>query len=217
MENKKEIRRIFNALEEIAKLAEHASLTGALDKGTQRCVQQYNALLDQLEDLGAIAKGLFPPLSEKATMDEVGVASKQLAAYLQEDVKEEAGPTKQVHGGGNIILNIGGKGIGTADLGEIGKFIREHLPNWLKGEEKEEKKEEASTSKESKEVLLNKLEGRIAELGERLQTLAEQMEKGSLDPATMKKLGNEMKKLGKQQIELIHQHALIREQSSAWE
>lgn len=40
MENKKEIHRIFNALEEIAKMAEHASLTGALDKGAQRCVHR---------------------------------------------------------------------------------------------------------------------------------------------------------------------------------
>lgn len=58
---------------------------------------------------------------------------------------------------------------------------------------------------------MNKLEGRIAELGEKLQALAQQMENEALDAAAMKKLGSEMKKLGKQQVELIHQHALIRE------
>lgn len=62
-------------------------------------------------------------------MDEVGLASAQLAEYLREGLPEaeQARETAgRAMGHGNIVLNIGG-------LGEIGEMIRENLPEWMRG------------------------------------------------------------------------------------
>ncbi len=127
--NLPEIRRIRRLLRETVKLAEHASLTGSLDKGGRIAIRQYNHIREHLQEIGAIPEDLFQNLDEDdSTFDELGIVCGMLEGYLVED--EE-------------ILNEGGKGstkvqVGMVglkeleDLKEIGKVIRESLPDFLR-------------------------------------------------------------------------------------
>ncbi len=77
-----QIKNISRMLSRIAEIAEQASLTGSLEKGVGVSLQQYNASVRLLEQLGAIPGGFFSSLVPDSTFDAVGVACAQLASYL---------------------------------------------------------------------------------------------------------------------------------------
>jgi hypothetical protein len=124
-----EIRRIRRLLRETVRLAEHASLTGSLDKGGKIAIRQYNHIREHLQDIGAIPESLFQELDEdEATFDELGIVCGMLEGYLEED--EEAPETGGKNGGKVQVGMVGLKEL--EDLKEIGKVIRESLPDFLR-------------------------------------------------------------------------------------
>jgi hypothetical protein len=126
--NQNELRRIVRMLEKTASMAEHASLTGSMAGGKEFAVRSYNSVLTHLGEQGEIPAALFPPLPEGDSLDEVGIASAQLAEYLRAGISEpeSQGGAGAKLGDGNVFFNIGG-------LGDIGELVREHLPEWLRG------------------------------------------------------------------------------------
>jgi hypothetical protein len=138
--NETELRRIVRMLEKTASMAEHASLTGSMAGGQAFAVRSYNATLQHLGSTGEIPAALFPPLPESASMDEVGIASAQLAEYVRAGLPEQRGTEQGMKlGDGNVFFNIGG-------LGDIADMVRENLPEWLRG-----KKEQGQPQAESQE------------------------------------------------------------------
>lgn len=129
--NRTEIRRLRRLLKEIADLAQHASLTDSLKQGARSAVQRYNQVLTRLEALDVVSPGLFQPLPADASFDEVGVDSKLLAGYLEED-EEEAGGSKGQQGGPNIIVGSLNGLQGLEELKDLGRQIRESLPDWIR-------------------------------------------------------------------------------------
>src|SRR5690242_2797558 len=127
--NHTELRRVVRMLERTVKMAEGASLTGAMSGGREFAVRSYNATVEHLTNTGEVPPGLFAPLPEDANLDAVGIASAQLAEYLgaglpeQADSKGKGGP---IIGGDGVVISLGG-------LGEIGELVRDHLPEWLRG------------------------------------------------------------------------------------
>ena len=123
-----EIRRIRRLLHETVRLAEHASLTGSLDKGSRFAIRQYNHIREHLQDIGAIPDDLFQDLDEnEATFDELGIVCGMLESYLMDDEEVvDAGPTHSA----KVVGMVGLKEL--EDLKEIGKVIRESLPEFLR-------------------------------------------------------------------------------------
>jgi hypothetical protein len=126
-----EIRRIRRLLRETVRLAEHASLTGSLDKGSKIAIRQYNHIREHLQDIGAIPDSLFQELDEdEATFDELGIVCGMLEGYL---VEEEEQP--EPGGKSSPKLQVGMVGLKELeDLKEIGKVIREGLPDFLRAQ-----------------------------------------------------------------------------------
>lgn len=78
-----EKQAMYKLLREIKKIAFDASLTGGFRKGAPTLVATYNKCLKTLTDKGdATAEALFTPLTESASVDEVGVAAALLASYI---------------------------------------------------------------------------------------------------------------------------------------
>ena len=127
--NLPEIRRIRRLLRETVRLAEHASLTGSLDKGSRIAIRQYNHIREHLQDIGAIPEDLFQDLDEdEATFDELGIVCGMLEGYLVED---EEVPNDG--GKGSARVQVGMVGLKELeDLREIGKVIRDSLPEFLR-------------------------------------------------------------------------------------
>ena len=129
-----DIRRIRRLLRETGKIAEHASLTGSLEKGSRLAIRQYNAIRQHLQDEEVIPEDLFPDLDEdEAGFDELGVAAKLLDGYLEGDDEAESsdnGCGKQKR----VEIRLGGSaGIGgLADLKNIGEIIRSHMPEIIR-------------------------------------------------------------------------------------
>jgi hypothetical protein len=128
-----ELRRIARMLEKTAKMVEHATLTGAMGGGREFAVRSYNSVRGHLEGIGEIPARLFPSLPDDASLDDVGIASAQLAEYLRAGLTE---PRERVVGDGNIMINLG-------HLGDIAEMVRENLPEWLRSRHSARRSEQA--------------------------------------------------------------------------
>jgi len=215
MAQEKEIKRMIRLLESTAKIAQDASMTGMLEQGQKASIRQYNAILDRLKETEEIPDVLFPPLEEDASFDEVGVACKQLVAYLQEEEEPaKARSREQFRVGDMPIINIGG------DLKDLGELIRNALPEWMKKghidiftPEKEPK--ESKPAEESETQNLNDLESQMSELGAQLQVMAERLRRESLSPDEIQRLADGMRELGEKHAKLAQRQAAMRLQMEA--
>ena len=136
-EEARELRRIRRLLKQIGEIAKEASLTGALSEGAADGVERYNLIVRHLEDRGVLSGPFFPPLPTDASFDRVGVACKLLESYLSEETEDK---DKSRGGGGGSVIHIGNLG-NVADLDQLrdlGKIIRENLPEFLRDKERRE-------------------------------------------------------------------------------
>jgi hypothetical protein len=116
-----EIRRIRRMLKQMYGMAESASLTGAFREGAQFAGEQYNAIRSHLLGLGVLSAGpLFPQLTGEMTWGRVAIACRMMEGYLTEE-----GPPR---GGEKVILDSLN---GLEDLKDLGRTIRDNLPEFL--------------------------------------------------------------------------------------
>ena len=126
-----ELRRLRRMLKQMHSLSEHASLTGALSEGAMDAVQQYNRILRRLEELDVVTPGIFSMLPDDASFDRLGVLSKLLEGYLAEEFNDA--PTNREGGGHKIIIGSNlGEINGLEELKDLGRIIRENLPDFLR-------------------------------------------------------------------------------------
>lgn len=152
-----DIRRLRGVLLQIAQLAREASLTGSLDKGARSAGQQFNRILQIVEQRGIDLAGLFEPMPEDASFDQIGVAATQLVGFLEADEQPSAtpapphppqpphsptppffapqGPQQGRSGSGepNFVLDMS-QFKELEQLKGLGQMIREQLPEWIKRE-----------------------------------------------------------------------------------
>lgn len=226
MDPEKEIRKVIRMLRTMAETANHAALTGTFSAGGPTFLRQYNAVLEHLRDLGVLAEKLFPPLEAEVNSGEAGLLCAQLAAYLEGELpaKEEARREAPTVGDASPVINITGNTLSDLSLGnlrELGELIRQHLPAWLKGPAEQSKEEVEEPPAEPAEsapaeppTSLNHVESQLAELGARLQVLAERMRREDLSVEERLRLANEMSRVGQEQAQLARQHALLRDRAS---
>jgi hypothetical protein len=87
--NKKEVIRLRHLLLKMAELAEHVEQTGSFESGLNNSITRYNTIVQRLEQLGACANGLFPPLDSDASAGTLGAEATLLAEYLEDFTQEE--------------------------------------------------------------------------------------------------------------------------------
>lgn len=129
----KEIRKARRMLRELSQLSEHASLTGAYkSEGAVDAIQAYNQILAFVEAQEISTHGMFSTLPSDASWSRLGVSSRLLRSFLEEE-EEECAPK-----GVKIVVGKHGEHAGHIDLEELGKLkdigavIREHLPDFLR-------------------------------------------------------------------------------------
>jgi hypothetical protein len=200
-----EIRRLRRLLREIADLAQHSSLTGSLQNGAPSAVRRYNAVLSQLEQQGMVPDGLFQPLADGTGFDELGVESALLAGYLKEFTEDTPKPTPSNHN--SPVFNIGMNGLKDLEaLRDLGKVIREQFGNLAGGQAQSEPEAEASGP-----ATLSEVESRLAEVGAKLQAVAEQLRRDDLTDEQRIELAEQLSRLGQEQAGLARRHAMLRE------
>ncbi|MBM3216006.1 hypothetical protein FJZ36_13940 [Candidatus Poribacteria bacterium] len=204
-----EMRAIIRFLETTGETAMHASLTGALKKGETMLIRQYNAVLSRLAEVGIAPNWLFEELADDAGIDHVGIAAKQLAAYLK-GIGDEGGEYAHLH-----IDPMRDFGRAFRD-GFAGFFAhkppapphppRPGAPPHVADDEGDDSGEESERDGDPQqaELLAN-------ELARQMQDLAERMRHDDLSPKQMRRLAEQMRRLAERQGELVGQ--ALRDQS----
>ncbi len=132
MERDKELLKLINVLRRTSRMALQSEWTGGKEDAAAYCTDQYNRVLARLKELDPGVSAVFEPLPGGSSLTVVAMASRQLAAYYE----DELGPTKGF-----------GRGYGFAvdprmfrefwdksarEFEDLGEFIRESIDEWLK-------------------------------------------------------------------------------------
>jgi hypothetical protein len=132
MEREKELLKLINVLRRTSRMALQSEWTGGKEDAAAYCTDQYNRVLARLKELDPGVSAVFEPLPGGSSLTVVAMASRQLAAYYE----DELGPTKGF-----------GRGYGFAvdprmfrefwdksarEFEDLGEFIRESIDEWLK-------------------------------------------------------------------------------------
>ena len=146
MERDKELRKLINVLRRTSRMALQTEWTGGKEDAAAFCTEQYNRVLTRLKEMDPGISAVFEPLPAGSSLTVVAMASRQLAAYYE----DELGSPKEY-----------GRGYGFAfdpkvfkefweksgrEFEDMGEFIRESIDQWLR-----HKKEATRTEKESKQ------------------------------------------------------------------
>lgn len=160
-EHIQEIRKLVNVLRRMAHLVRRVSWSaGAYGAPSQEqtaryCAQQYNRIFSRLKELDPAVGHVFGPLDETTSLDAVGIACIQLAAYYEEELRGEEGEGRRhryrdwgsfyetVYETGPFKIFLGR---GFRDLEELGRLIRECMPPWMRGQEPGTKSEAPKSS-----------------------------------------------------------------------
>jgi hypothetical protein len=149
-----EVRRIRRMLRRIYALAEHNSLTGALQGAAPEVTETYNRILAYLTEQGILSTPLFPTLPPDASFERVGVAARLLDGYLVDDsmlpdTRVTFPPLQEQ----------------MDDLRDLGRTIRDNLPDFLRRrmETRLDKMERAEqeAKREVKDSVKETVEGRV--------------------------------------------------------
>ena len=132
MEREKELLKLINVLRRTSRMALQSEWTGGKEDAAAYCTDQYNRVLARLKELDPGVSAVFEPLAAGSSLTVVAMASRQLAAYYE----DELGPAKGF-----------GRGYGFAvdprmfrefwdrsarEFEDLGEFIRESIDEWLR-------------------------------------------------------------------------------------
>ena len=149
MERQKELFKLINVLRRTSRMALQSEWTGGKEDAAAYCTDQYNRVLARLKEIDPGVGVVFEPLPAGSSLTVVAMASRQLAAYYE----DELGPAKGF-----------GRGYGFAfdpktfkefweksarEFEDMGEFIRESIDEWLK-HKKEAHRTEKGTTESSK-------------------------------------------------------------------
>jgi hypothetical protein len=133
MERDKELLKLINVLRRTSRMALQSEWTGGKEDAAAYCTDQYNRVLARLKELDPGVSAVFEPLAAGSSLTVVAMASRQLAAYYE----DELGPAK----------GFSGRGYGFAvdpkmfrefwdrsahEFEDLGAFIRESIDEWLR-------------------------------------------------------------------------------------
>ena len=132
MEREKELVKLINVLRRTSRMALQSEWTGGKEDAAAFCTEQYNRVLARLKELDAGVSAVFEPLPAGSSLTVVAMASRQLAAYYEDEL-----------GAGKGF----GRGYGFAfdpktfkefweksarEFEDMGEFIRESIDEWLR-------------------------------------------------------------------------------------
>src|SRR5215204_4184388 len=147
MEREKELFKLINVLRRTWRMAMQSEWTGGKEDAAAFCTDQYNRVLARLKEMDPGVSVVFEPLPSSSSLTVVAMASRQLAAYYE----DELGPAKGFRGRGygfafdaNKFKDFWEKS--AREFEDMGEFIRESIDEWLR-----HKKEAGGAEKGPKE------------------------------------------------------------------
>jgi hypothetical protein len=132
MEREKELAKLINVLRRTSRMALQSEWTGGKDDAAAFCTDQYNRVLTRLKELDPGVGVIFEPLPSGSSLTVVAMASRQLAAYYEDELGSARGFGR---GYGFAFDPKAFKEFWEKSAGEfedLGEFIRESIDEWLR-------------------------------------------------------------------------------------
>ena len=132
MERDKELVKLINVLRRTSRMALQAEWTGGKEDAAAFCTDQYNRVLARLKEIDPAVGMVFEPLAAGSSLTIVAMASRQLAAYYE----DELGPAKGF--GRSYGFAFDPKSFkefwekSAREFEDMGEFIRESIDEWLR-------------------------------------------------------------------------------------
>ena len=148
MEREKELVKLINVLRRTSRMALQAEWTGGKEDAAAFCTEQYNRVLARLKEMDPSVGVIFEPLPAGSSLTVVAMASRQLAAYYE----DELGSVRSFGRGhafafdSNKFKEFWEKS--AREFEDMGEFIRESIDEWLR-HKKEAGRTEAKGQKTS--------------------------------------------------------------------
>ena len=132
MEREKELIKLINVLRRTSRMALQSEWTGGKEDAATFCTEQYNRVLARLKEIDPGVGTVFGPLPAGSSLTVVAMASRQLAAYYE----DELGPAKGFGRGygfafdPKIFKEFWEKS--SREFEDMGEFIRESIDEWIR-------------------------------------------------------------------------------------
>ena len=143
MERETELFKLIIVLRRTSRMALQSEWTGGKEDAAAICTDQYNRVLTRLKELDPGVSVIFEALPAGSSLTVVAMASRQLAAYYE----DELGPAAKGFGRGygfafdpKMFKEFWEKS--AREFEDMGEFIRESIDEWLR-----HKKEAKQTEK----------------------------------------------------------------------
>ena len=136
MEREKELLKLINVLRRTSRMALQSEWTGGKEDAAAFCTEQYNRVLARLKEIDPAVATVFDPLPAGSSLTVVAMASRQLAAYYE----DEFGPAKgfgRAYGLGfdpKMFKDFWEKS--SREFEDLGEFIRESIEEWARQRKK---------------------------------------------------------------------------------
>jgi len=136
MEREKELVKLINVLRRTSRMALQSEWTGGKEDAAAFCTEQYNRVLARLKEIDPGVGSVFDPLPAGSSLTVVAMASRQLAAYYE----DELGPAKGFGRGygfafdPKIFKEFWEKS--SREFEDLGEFIRESIEEWARQRKK---------------------------------------------------------------------------------
>src|SRR5262245_42039133 len=132
MEREKELLKLVNVLRRTSRMALQSEWTGSSQDTAAHCVEQYNRVLARLREIDGSVGTLFEPLPAGSSLTVVAMASRQLAAYYEDEVGAPKGSAR-AYGFAldpDMFRDFWKKS--AREVEDLGEFIRECIDEWAR-------------------------------------------------------------------------------------
>ena len=133
MEREKELAKLINVLRRTSRMALQSEWTGgSKEDAAAFCTDQYNRVLTRLKEIDAGVGSIFEPLAAGSSLTVVAMASRQLAAYYEDELGPQKGFGRNYRFAfdPNTFKEFWDKS--SRDFEDMGEFIRESIDQWLR-------------------------------------------------------------------------------------
>lgn len=150
MEREKELAKLINVLRRTSRMALQSEWTGGKEDAATFCTDQYNRVLTRLKEIDPGVSVVFDSLPAGSSLTVVAMASRQLAAYYE----DELGPAAKGFGRGygfavdpRMFREFWDRS--AREFEDLGEFIRESIDEWLRRKKDTTQEEKGSTETKS--------------------------------------------------------------------
>jgi hypothetical protein len=136
MEREKELVKLINVLRRTSRMAMQSEWTGGKEDAAAFCTEQYNRVLARLKEMDTGVGSVFDPLPAGSSLTVVAMASRQLAAYYEDELGSAKGSGRGYDFGFDPKMFKELWERSSREFEDLGEFIRESIDQWAKQRKK---------------------------------------------------------------------------------